>query len=245
MSGAITATASSLEALTQQYYDITSNLANANTAGYKRRMNVFSNELERQLAPTESTGWDGGGTVESELAVDFSQGALEQTQRPLDMGLSGPGFFVIETPEGPLYTRSGCFYVNPRGQLTDASGRVVAGRGGPLIVPNTAGEAQINVAHDGTVSVGGQAIGQLNLVEFETLQRLEPAGAGCFRAPEDLAPQGAAKTTVQQFYRESSNVNVVQELVNLITVTRMYEANINAIRAQDEQASSLLQVAMA
>lgn len=242
MSGAISATASSLNALTQQYVDITSNLSNANTPGYKRRMNVFSAELDRQMG---GGSWDGGGSISSELAVDFSQGMLEQTQRPLDMAIAGPGFFVLETPEGPLYTRSGCFYVSAQGQLTDAGGRAVAGRNGPLVVPNTVGEGQISIADDGTVSVAGQPIGRLNVVEFEKVQRLEPVGTGCFKAPEDMPPEPAAKSIVRQYHREGSNVNVVQELVSLITVSRMYEANVNAVRSQDDQSKSLLQVAMA
>jgi len=245
MSGAISATASSLSALEQRYVDITHNLSNANTPGYKRRLSVFEAQLQSQLGPAGPGGWDGGGSIRSKLAVDFSQGTLEQTQRPLDVALQGPGFMVIETPQGPLYTRSGCLYVNPQGQIVDAAGRVIAGRDGPLVVPNTVGEGQISFASDGTVSVAGQPIGRLNVVEFETVSRLEPVGSGCFTAPQDMPPQPAAGTTVQQFHRESSNVNIVAELVNLITVTRMYEANANAVRSQDDQDKTLIQVAMA
>lgn len=237
-------TASCLAALTEQYQMVANNLANASTIGFKRSTCAFSQSLETQLSYGAEAG-GAVGTIEEIPAIDFSQGILTRTGGALDLALSGEGFFVLETPEGELYTRNGAFRVNPQGQLVDASGRLVAGTGGPIVVPNTVGISQLRVATDGTVSAGGTSIGQLKLANFADSQALMPAGLGCLRPGESAEPVAPDSLSVQQGFQEASNVNVVEELVNLIKVTRLYEANLKLISKQDEGTDSILQVAMA
>jgi flagellar basal-body rod protein FlgG len=243
MLGSTEITSSGMEALTRQYEAIAHNLANANTTGYKRRLTAFQCLLEAQMQGADPANVL-TGEVKGTVTIDHAQGPLTNTGRSLDVAIEGEGFFVIETPEGPLYTRNGSFEVNPQGQLVDASGRTVSGEGGPIVLPGAVGVSRITVSQDGTVWAGGQSVGRLSLVRFENPSVLEPVGQSCFRAPAGAAPGPTANAKVRQFFQEGSNVNVVEELVGLIAVTRLYEANVKAIEKQDEQARNLLQVAM-
>ena len=135
MSDPIEATTSSLQALSDQYHTIAHNLANVNTAGYKRRCSSFVQLLQQAQTLSDIA------LIADQVSIDFSQGALTRTGRSLDLGLEGKGFFVLETPEGPLYSRSGVFRTNAEGQLVDSSGRTVAGEAGPIVIPTTASTA--------------------------------------------------------------------------------------------------------
>ncbi|KKL59069.1 hypothetical protein LCGC14_2219070, partial [marine sediment metagenome] len=181
---------------------------------------------------------------ESKTAIDFTQGALIRTGRPLDLALNGKGFFVIETPAGELYTRNGTCAINPDGQLVDTQGRVIAGEDGAIAIPGTASSLDVHVSSDGAISVTGKRIGKLKLVEFEDTSLLMPVGGGCYRPTGPVELKEAAGTTVQQGYREGSNVSAVKELVRLITVSRLYQANVKSVGSHSDRLKHLLQVAM-
>jgi len=229
---------SSLSALTQEFDVIANNLANASTAGYKRRCNAFTKAMEEQ-------GVVQGPEAPEESVLDFSQGRLVQTDRTLDFALHGKGFFVIETPDGPLYTRHGVFQTNQNGQIVDLSGRVVAGTAGPIALPSEIDPGNVHVAADGRISAGGAAIGQFRIVEFaDNENHLIPAGNTCFRAPADLEPADAEQPVVRQGYQEASNVRLVDELVGMITVSRLYESSMRLVAVNRDTANSMLGVAM-
>jgi flagellar basal-body rod protein FlgF len=235
MAISIDAVGSSIEALTQQYRVITHNLANSNTAGFKRQISAAS------LADGDS----GSGEITDSLSVDFDQGRLVQTGRPMDFALEGKGcFFTVETPDTQLYTRNGVFRVNTKGQIVDGAGRMVSGQNGPLVIPPSVGGSQINVSKEGHISADGIAIGQFKIVEFEDPRKLLPAGGVAFQAPEGMDPEKAKDTAVYQGFQEGSNVVAVEELVDLITISRLYEANFKGIEAQDDGAKTITQVAM-
>ena len=230
----------SVDALLQDFDIIAHNLANVSTAGYKRRCSVFTETLKAQQAGAEQTE----GSVTSETVFDFSQGHIIETGRPLDFALFGKGFFVIETPEGPLYTRSGTFHINQNSQIVNSDGKIVAGQAGPITVPTTIGASQLNVTGDGSIGAAGTAIGKFRLVDFADNQgKLVPVGAGCYRMPEDTQASVAENIVVKQGYQEASNVKMIDELVNMIIVSRLYEANMKFITAQKEASSSVLSVA--
>jgi len=231
----------SLDALTREFDVIAHNLANVSTVGYKRRCSAFSEALGEQA----STGAEGSGQEEPSQAVfDFSQGHLIQTDRVLDCALHGKGFFVVETPEGPLYTRHGVFETNQNGQVVDLSGRIVAGTAGPLVVPASAGLSRVHVGPDGRVSADGAPVGQFRVVEFADKEdQLVPAGENCFWAPEDVNPIDVENLVVKQGFREASNVRLIDELVNMITVSRMYEANMRLVNVTKDATSSLISAA--
>ena len=228
-----------LSALTREFEVIAHNMANVSTAGFKRRCNSFTQALEAQTDPLGSEGAD------AQSIFDFSQGSLVQTDRRLDFALYGKGFFVLESPDGPLYTRHGIFQTNQRGQLVDTMGRLVAGLSGPLIVPSSVDVSQLHVGDDGRVSAAGASIGQLRIVAFDGQEdQLIPAGLNCFRAPQDVEPVDAPEVMVKQGYKEASNVKLVDELVNMIIVSRLYEANMKLMAVKRDTTSSTISVAM-
>jgi flagellar basal-body rod protein FlgF len=231
----------SVNSVTQEYATITNNLANVSTSGYKRRVNAFSQILDK----IRGIDRNGTGAPIPSLGVDFSQGHLVQTSRSLDVALEGKGFFVIETPSGPLYTRNGAFQINGQGQIVDSQGRIVAGSGGAITVPKEVPTSELTVGNDGKVSASGTDIGKLKIVEFANpSSELTPAGTNCFSASGTSKPLQATETTVSQGYQESSNVNSMEELVGLITVTRMYESNMKVLASRGDADKSMLTVAM-
>ncbi len=233
----------SIEALMQEFYVITHNLANVSTVGYKRRCNAFTKSLEAQGQGSETYS---PGDIELNSAFDFSQGGISHTERSLDFALFGKGFFVIETPEGPLYTRNGVFRLNQNGQIVNFEGNSVAGEGGPITIPTNAGLSQLNVSSDGSISAGSAVIGKFRLVDFKDDEnKLVPTGGGCFWMPdENVTPVAAENIVVKQGYQESSNVKMVDELVDMILVTRLYQANMQFVSAQKQISSSIIGVAM-
>ncbi len=234
MSDCIQQVGSSLEALTDAYTRITQNLANASTPGFKRQLSGFVSEFG-----------DGGANISAAQNSDFTQGSLKQTQRALDLAINGDGFFVVETPKGPLYTRYGSFQLNAQRQLVDSVGRTVSGQSGPITFPPDAAADSIQISRQGVISAAGSNIGRLKIVDFEDPHRLTHAGGTHFEAPGDIEPRNATSSTIQQGFVESSNVNIARELVDLITVSRMYQANVKCISTQDDRMKHLLQVAMA
>jgi len=231
----------SIDALTQEFDIIAHNLANVSTVGFKRRCNAFSKSLEAQDTETYSPG-----TIDLNSAFDFSQGSIVKTDRPLDFALHGKGFFVIETPEGPLYTRNGTFQTNQNSQIVDSQGRIVAGQAGPITIPGNAGISQLSVSSDGTISAGEIAIGKFRLVDFnDNDNKLVPTGDSCYRMPdENIQPVAAEQLVVKQGYQEASNVQIIDELVDMIMVSRLYEANMKSITAEQQASSSLISVAL-
>jgi len=239
MAGIADEVSTSIAALTREFETITHNLANTSTVGYKRRTNAFSVSLdeEQEYSP---------GMADPDSTFDFSQGNMVETGRPLDVALFGKGFFVIETPEGPLYTRNGMFGTDEDGQIVDSLGRIVAGEGGSISIPNNIGISQLHVSSDGTISAGSTRIGRFDIVDFgDDESKLVPIGDSCYRMPDAaVEPLEAERVVVKQKFQEASNVKVVEELVDMIFVTRLYEANVKAITSQQEASASLMSLAM-
>ncbi len=243
MTEATTQITSSIDALTQELEIITHNLANANTVGFKRRCNAFSKALDAQQGDAETYS---PGTIDLNSAFDFSQGNLIQTGRTLDLSIMGRSFFIVETSEGPLYTRNGSFQTNENGQIVDTMGRPVAGESGPITVPVAVGLSELQISADGQISAGEIDIGKIKIVDFQDNgDKLVPAGGNCFVMPDkDIQPVPAENAIIKQGYQEASNVKIVDELVDMIMVTRLYQANMRYLSAQQEASSSITSVAM-
>jgi len=235
---------SSIDALTKEFEIITHNLANVSTVGFKRRSNAFSQYFEAQAAGTETYL---PGSIELNSVFDFSQGNIVETGRPLDFALYGKGFFVIETPQGALYRRNGMLFRNQSGQITDSQGRIVAGEAGPITIPNDVGISQVNVSGNGSISAGGIAIGKFRLVDFgDNEDKLVPTGENCYAMPdENIQPVAAENIVVKQGYQEASNVKIIDELVDMIMVSRLYEANMKFFTASMEVANTIISAIMA
>jgi len=243
MSDLVSQVSSTLSGLKQEFNTIAHNLANAETVGYKRRCNTFSRILAAQGTGSEADVGDG---VDLDSVLDFTQGNIIGTDRPLDFALVGKGFFVVETPEGPLYTRNGMFRLDSNGQMVDTAWRIVGGESGPITIPPNVGLSQISVGSDGSIDAeGGVAIGKFKLVDFgENEKELQQAGINCFQAPADATPNAATNLIVKQGFEEGSNVQMVEELVDMIMVSKLYEANMQFVSVRRDASKSIIDVAM-
>ncbi|NQV34665.1 MAG: flagellar hook basal-body protein [Phycisphaeraceae bacterium] len=231
------------EALTREFETIAHNLANVSTNGYKRRINTFSQTLAEQGALNMD---ESGYSDEAKYSTyDFTQGRMVETGRKLDFALSGKGFFVLETPEGPLYTRNGMFRMNADRQLVDSEGRVVAGDSGPLSIPATATIDQVDFGRNGAIVANGLPVGQFLLVDFKDDEtQLMSAGLNCFAAPDGAESIPAETASVHQGFQEGSNVQLYEEMVDMMMVTRMYEANMRFSAVGKDTTQGLLNLAM-
>ena len=201
------------------------------------QQDVTANNLNHAVKPgyqREVLRFDGTGQrddlqgPEASLHTDFSPGTIEYTGSKLDVALSGPGFFAIDGPSGPLYTRSGTFQLNGQGQIVTAEGRIVRGVAGPVTIPAEA--ANIEILDDGTVVADGAEIDQLSVAAFQNPSELRRVGTTYFEAP----PNALRSTTgpeVRQGYREAGNTTVVHEMVQMIAGLRQFEAAQRAVRS--------------
>ena len=221
--------ASGLAAAQEHQEVIAQNLAHAAIPGYRRQELAFSS-FEQTLsgsAAATSAGPAQGAQV-SQSYTDFQPGDFYHTGNHLDCALRGDGFFVLQGEEGPVYTRNGTFQIGPNGQLRGAGGMPVSGTAGPITIPSNASD--LRIGWDGSVRVNGAAVGQLRVVSFAQPGNLVRVGPTLFQAPPGTASQ-ASSATVSQGYREGSNVQIANELVNMILGMRHYEAATNAMRS--------------
>ena len=201
---------------------IANNIANTDTVGFKvESLQVGEDVQAPQLPP-------GGGAAEAitfvhdiALTRDFRQGSLRQTGGAFDLGLQGDGFFEVQTPTGNRLTRDGRFGLDAQGQLVDSSGNAVLGNGGsPIVLDPTKSSPQI--AHDGTVSQDGQVIGKIGVFTVPNRGALTKIGNGMFD-PAGQTPLADANTAVQQGMIENANVDAIQQMTRMISVSRAYE----------------------
>jgi flagellar basal-body rod protein FlgG len=235
---------------------IANNLANMNTTGFKRSQVGFQDLMYVKLREAGAevaagvvapTGFEiGSGVKAASTTKVYTQGEQEKTDRPLDVSIQGEGFFQVTTPGGETrYTRDGSFNV-------DANGNLVTANGDQLGISIPAGAKSVSIASDGTVSVttntGTTNVGNIPLARFINPAGLASEGNNLLA---ETAASGSATTgtpgqdglgTLQQGFLESSNVQMVTELVNLIKAQRAYEINSRAIRAGDEMLTTANQM---
>jgi flagellar basal-body rod protein FlgF/flagellar basal-body rod protein FlgG len=220
MSSGYYAACAGLMSRTQALDTIANNLANVSTAGFRASHNVFSALLattgDSSLSALNQDANEYG--LLSGTQLDASQGALVPTGNDLDLAMEGPGYFAVQTAAGTVYTRGGNFRVSPQGQLVTAAGDPVMGDGGPISI---VGEP-VSISTDGTISTNDAIAGRLKLVEFPSTAALQSAGGTYYTAPAGAAV-AATNSQVRQGTIESSNVNPVTSVVELITAQREVE----------------------
>lgn len=205
---------------TQELDTIANNLANASTVGYRAQRNVFSSILAdagNATASPVNAAMNNYGIL-SGTALDLSQGALQKTGNDLDVAIQGPGYFVVQTANGPVYTRNGSFQVSARGQLVTSTGDAVMGDKGVI----TMLPGPVSISADGTISSNGAVTGKLQVVEFPPSTKLTSAGGTYYSAPAKTA-KPATGSDVRQGMLESSNVNPITGMVELVTAQRSAE----------------------
>jgi flagellar basal-body rod protein FlgG len=228
------------------------NLANVSTTGFKKGRAAFEDLLYQNVTQVgSSTSQDtqsptglslGTGVRIVSTEKSYTQGSLNQTENALDVAIEGHGFFQIQMPDGTLaYTRDGDFEISSQGQLVTSSGYIVQ----PGInIPQ--GAQSISIGADGVVSaqIAGQSaptqVGSLQIFDFINPAGLQPRGQNLLMESAASGPaQGGTPGlnglgTLQQGALEASNVNVVEELVNMIETQRAYEMNSKAIQTTDQ-----------
>lgn len=249
-----------LEAQQTQLDVISNNLANVGTNGFKRSRAVFQDLLYQTLIQpgaqsSQQSQIPAGlqlGTGVRPVATErlFTQGNLQQTGNPLDVAVNGNGFFSVLMPDGSTaYTRDGSFSINSQGQLVTASGYTV--QPAITIPPNA---ISTTIGSDGTVSVTQQGsatpvqIGTLQLTSFMNPAGLQGLGNNLYAetaasgTPSPNQPGTNGLGTISQGFVETSNVNVVEEMVNMIQAQRAYEINSKAVSTSDQMLQRLAQL---
>ena len=239
---------------------ISHNLANVSTTGFKRNNAVFEDLIYQNLRQVGSqtteenqlpTGLHLGlGVNVVATSRNFTQGSLQQSGNNLDVAINGDGFFEVQMPDGTTgYTRDGSFQLDSQGRIVTSSGLPVAPG---ITVP--AGTKSISISEDGVVSAtvagaaASQQLGQLSMSSFIHSAGLQPMGQNLYLESAASGPpqQGTPGTNglgiVRQGFVESSNVNVVEELVNMIQTQRASEMNSKAIQTSDQMLAKLSQL---
>ena len=200
-------------------------LANVNTSGYKGQRLAF-NEM---LAARKSPGTRSGGFVAvGEQRTNFSQGELQGTGNPFHLAIDGEGYFVIETPRGERYTRSGNFTLDAEGTIITPQGDPLSGEGGPLQVTGN----KMEVTSDGTVLSENHEVGKLRIVHFLDRRQVAKEGSNLFRS-ESANVEGVTSPKVAQGNLEQSNVSTIDSMVSMIAIQRQFEAYERAMKLMD------------
>jgi flagellar basal-body rod protein FlgF len=214
-----------LVARTQALDIAATNLANAQTPGYRAEQEYFRSVLLGPGALDASQDSQLGQTVNNfgllgGDQLSMAQGALERTGSPLDLAIEGEGFFQVETPNGLRFTRDGSFHRVPGGQLVTAAGEpVLSASGQPIPVP----PGEVTVGADGALSVAGGVVATVGVFTFPRGAQLTPEGANRYRPPAGVTPELTKKGAIHQGALEAANQDVIHGTMNLILVQREAE----------------------
>ena len=182
---------------------IANNLANSATTGFKKNL-IYCDQM-----------------LQAHQKVTTNAGNMEHTGNPLDVALSGNGFFTISTPEGPQYTRNGRFHLDAAGMLVTSRGDAVIGSGGPIYIEGT----DISIDKSGGIQVDGEQVDSLSVVTFDDSVRLIKKGPYYGVDNSETGENiGLGQNEVEQGYLEASNVVVTEEMVRMVEALRNFES---------------------
>lgn len=231
------------QAQTQRLETIANNLANVDTVGFKRDLTMFqaryAESVQQGLSQADSGSVDdlGGGVRFRQTSTDFSGGPLKRTERPTDVAIEGDGFFAVRKGQETFLTRAGNFRMTSRGELVTQQGYQVLGDSNTPIVINPNG-GPVEVSTSGAVRQGN-ASQNLALVKPGSLGDLVKAGENLFRSMAQVQPLPATQRAVAPGYLEMSGVQPTTEMTALIEASRLVEANLNLMKAQDQMLGGL------
>lgn len=239
---------------------IANNLANVNTTGFKKDRQVFNEYLTayekednlirapRVPASIESfydmNGGDNAYVNSAGTFTNFEQGGLRPTGSQLDVALEGKGFFEVMSPQGVRWTRSGSLQVDGQGRLVTKDGFPILkeGQGDPAQRSINVSSANVTVSQKGEIFDGGNPIGRLAVVNFAKMDDLQKVGNNNYtlKANAQSAPIPTEEARIHQGFVETSNVNVVEEMTDMITANRVFEAAQHAVKANDQMDDKLI-----
>ncbi|MBS1969957.1 MAG: flagellar basal-body rod protein FlgF [Bdellovibrionales bacterium] len=245
---------------------IANNLANVNTPAFKRDQQLFNEYLTANEKPPEviqvprvpasiesfydMQGGDKSYVDSKGTFTDFSQGGLKPTGNTLDVAIDGKGFFEVATPNGVKLTRAGNFTMDGNGQLVTKDGFPVLRNGEPGADPASrtirfdAGAGAVTINDSGDIFQGTENVGRLSLVEVKNPESLQKTGNSLYGFKPNMAPEmtNVAAPSLKQGFVETSNVNIVQEMTDMIQTNRVFESTQKAIGAYDSMSEKLVNV---
>ena len=226
----------------QQQAAVSQNLANTNTPGFRAAINTF------RAVPLVGEGLATRTfVVDSTAGADFAQGVMQPTGRALDVAVNGPGWIAVQTADGAeAYTRNGSFQLTSNGVLQTRSGLNVVGESGAITIPP---DTQVTIAKDGTISTVPSTnqvssvivIGRIKLAN-PAQEQLVRGNDGLFRSVDGKEADADANVTVSSGNLESSNVNAVEAMVNMITLARQFDLQMKMLTTADNNASKAGQI---
>jgi flagellar basal body rod protein FlgG len=238
--------AASLSALERWQDSVAQNITSSQLTGYRKRTINFSTQTagEIQSDPRKPIGHDAGAAMlfpKVNTGVNFVTGETQPTRREFDVAIQGDGFFEMQKPDGShAYTRNGEFRLRSDRTLVTSGGDEVMGAGGsPITLLPGGGQIAINL--DGTIFQGETQIGKLSVQKFADNSKLIPAEGGYFVPSPGMTPENVEKPELLQGYLEGSNVTPLREMVDLVIISRAYEANQKMISTLDQQMDKALE----
>lgn len=215
-------------ALAQQINISANNIANLDTAGFKRQTLLFEEHLNGEIGDDQVSYVADAATVR-----DLSPGPHRETEAPLDIAIEGAGYFTIETPVGPRYGRNGQFQLNGQNEIVNPNGyRLLDDGGAPITLP--ANVKDISISKNGGIFADGAQVARIQPVNFENEQNLAHTADSLYRA-NGQEPFPAIESFVRQGALEGSNVNAVSELVNLLQVQKDYQGVHRMIKGEHDR----------
>jgi len=226
-------------ALWREMEVVANNMANANTPSYKAEQMMFRDFVVKTKTDTSPFGRKVDFVQDVGVLRDTREGPMAQTQAPLDLAIHNEGYFVVDTPSGPRYTREGHFRLDETGMMVNSAGYPVMQTTGQPIVfaPN---ETQITVTGDGTVSTENGVIGKVRVVGFNNDQNLQNAGNGMLMTNDQPTP--IDRPSLVQGMLEQSNVQPVIETTKMMEILRNYEGIQKLIDGENERQSSAMKI---
>jgi flagellar basal-body rod protein FlgG len=230
------AAASGMEAQQQQFDAISNDMANVDTPGYQGQIVGFHDLLYSSSGSGNTA--TGAGSAASVIGRSQTQGAIQQTGRPLDVAIQGNGYLEVHRSDGTIgLTRNGTLEMNSQGQLTDQEGNLLQP---PVTIPNGVDLSNVKIASNGTVSANGKQLGKIQLATVPSPDNLTPVGDSMFTANAASGGISAASgATLQQGALEGSNVDMGQAMATMVTAQQSYSMASNAVQDQDQ----MLQIA--
>jgi flagellar basal-body rod protein FlgF len=223
---------------------IANNLANVDSAGFKRDLAIFQARYAEEIAQgvdfpgSGSINDIGGGVMVAGTLTDYSAGTLKRTEIPTDMAIAGEGFFVVAKNGQNYLTRGGNFLLDAAGNLTTQSGYPVLSEAGtPVVIDPALGPWQVN--DDGGIQQAG-GVTNLALMRPRSLADLVKAGENLFMPLAETEPVAPADRRIASGFLELSSVRPTTEMMEMIDASRAFEANVNMIRNQDQMFGTLL-----
>ena len=250
MDGSIYIAATGALAYEKRLQIISNNLANIQTAGFKKDRGLFrafdlSEVGNKELRMNASQSQAQAYWMLFSSYTDFSSSGMKKTGNPFDLAISGNGFFCVQTPDGVQYTRRGDFTVNAEDMLVTQEGWKVMGQGGEIQLrmskPSNL-KREFSVSEDGYVTIDGAQVDRLRIVDFTQSHALEKAGHNYYRALKPEALEDLDEDfKVSQGFLELSNVNTISMMTELIEVLRGYESYQKMMRSMDDMNGKLIQ----